>query len=383
MKARVMKKMLLFVLISTLVFGCVDQKKDVAGRKSANQINSKYSPQDAKWFDIQIFADYKHLKIFSPWGEHKLLGEYILFRDVKKIPDSLSTIPAVQIPVQRMVCLSASHFEPAEQLGVLQNIVGVGDAKYVQNNELSKRITNGDLQCIAPGGHIDEELLLDLKSDIVLVSPFENSNFRKFTEMGITIVPFPDYLELKPLGRTEYMMLMAYFFDKEEKALQFISEIRNDYESNKKLASTLVDKPKILSGKPFKDLWYLPGGKSYIAQIIEDAGGDYYWKNNDQTGAFPLDFEVVYDRAIDADIWRLTVSYSGEYTKSVLEGEDERFADFEAFKKNKLLVSNSYENLYYERAGMYPNLVLKDFIKAFHPDLLPNYVPHFYSFVKK
>jgi iron complex transport system substrate-binding protein len=36
----------------------------------------------------------------------------------------------------------------------------------------------------------------------------------------------------------------------------------------------------------------------------------------------------------------------------------------------------------YESMPMEPELVLSDFIKVFHPELLPDYTPHYYRLLK-
>ena len=44
-------------------------------------------------------------------------------------------------------------------------------------------------------------------------------------------------------------------------------------------------------------------GKSYVAELLKDAGANYLWKENENTGSVPLTFEQVYSVAKDADFW--------------------------------------------------------------------------------
>ena len=41
------------------------------------------------------------------------------------------------------------------------------------------------------------------------------------------------------------------------------------------------------------------------------------------------------------------------------------------------------EQAYYENMPMEPDLLLSDFIKVFHPELLPDYQPTYYHLLKE
>ena len=116
--------------------------------------------------------------------------------------------------------------------------------------------------------------------------------------------------------------------------------------------------------------------------MFRDAGADYFLKDDKRSGGVNLDFETVYARAHEAEYWRILNSFDGPYGYDVLRDSDPRYADFRAFKDKGVIYCNLREKPFYEDSPMAPELVLADFIKVFHPELLPDYTPMFYELLK-
>ena len=109
---------------------------------------------------------------------------------------------------------------------------------------------------------------------------------------------------------------------------------------------------------------------------------DYFLKDDPNTGGVTLDFETVYSRAESADYWRILNSHNGTFTYDALKAQDSRYADFRAFKDKGVIYCNLKEKPYYENVPTHPEVLLKDLIKVFHPELLPEYTPVFYELLK-
>ncbi|MFB6306425.1 MAG: hypothetical protein ABEH43_05470, partial [Flavobacteriales bacterium] len=67
---------------------------------------------------------------------------------------------------------------------------------------------------------------------------------------------------------------------------------------------------------------------------------------------------------------------------------DERYTDFKAFKSGKVYdntgrINKNGANAYWEEGVTNPHIVLKDMVKIFHPELLPDYEMEFYQKLKK
>ncbi len=119
----------------------------------------------------------------------------------------------------------------------------------------------------------------------------------------------------------------------------------------------------------------MPGGKSYKAALVRDAGGDYLWKNDTTSGSLPLDFEAVYVRALGADVWLET---SEQDSFAVLTASDSRYKQLKALQGKNVYNNNRRMNTtggndFFERGALHADEVLADYIRIFHPELLPEH----------
>ena len=107
--------------------------------------------------------------------------------------------------------------------------------------------------------------------------------------------------------------------------------------------------------------WHAVGGKNYLAQIFRDAGADYVI-NDEETSGENLEFEKMYSLAANADYWRIL---------------------FKAYQEKKVIYCNMKQTPYYEISPVEPDLLLKDFVAIFHPELVEaGYQPTFYYLLK-
>jgi iron complex transport system substrate-binding protein len=125
----------------------------------------------------------------------------------------------------------------------------------------------------------------------------------------------------------------------------------------------------------------VPGGDSFIARAIHDAGAHYLWADDRSRGSLPLDTERVFLKAAEADYW---IHPSHYRSLSELYNADPRFAKFRATQisqvfNNTLQVSKNGGNNIWERGIVHPEEVLADLIKILHPDLLPEHELIYYE----
>jgi len=175
---------------------------------------------------------------------------------------------------------------------------------------------------------------------------------------------------------------MGLFYGKEKMADSLFNSIEKEYNRLKEITDNQV-RPIVFSGECISGVWYGVGGQSYLAHFFQDAGAEYVWKDNTETGALRLDFETVYSRAANAKYWRILNSFNGEFSYDALIQKDERYNDFSAFKNKKIVYCNMRDKPFYENSPVEPEVVLADYIKVFHPDLLPDYKPKYYSLLKR
>ncbi len=142
-----------------------------------------------------------------------------------------------------------------------------------------------------------------------------------------------------------------------------------------------IERPKsLLAGDNFQGTWYLPGGKSFNAELFRNAGLNYLYEDNNQSGSIGLDIESVLTYFGDTDIWFGCEANSynqliNKDSKYRLLGPVKNKNVFNYHNRTTVLGGNDY----FESAIANPDLMLSDVVKAAYPHLLPNYS---YSYVK-
>jgi iron complex transport system substrate-binding protein len=179
----------------------------------------------------------------------------------------------------------------------------------------------------------------------------------------------------------EWIRFFAPFFGKEKEADSIFSTIEKNYSEAKSLALRSKERPRVLSGALYKDVWYLPGGDSWAAKFVEDANAQYIWADTPGTGSLSLSLEHVLKRASNADVW---ISPSQFTTTEELLNASNHYAEFTPLKENQVYTYALKKGatgglIYFETAPQRPDLVLKDLIHIFHPNLMPTYQLHFFS----
>lgn len=377
-----MNKAVVFLLLIS-VWSCKQPKKEGVSSVSASQ---NVQIDHASGFNIKQFSKFTVMEISSPWPNSETNFTYAL---VPK--ENLATISLnkdeydaiVGVPVDRMVVTSTTHIPALEALGVTEKLVGFPDTQYISSPATRKRIDAGLISDLGKNESLNSEMVIAINPDVVIGFSINNENkaYETIQRSNIPVAYNGDWTEGTPLGKAEWIKFFAPFFKKEAKADSIFSSIANNYHDAKALAAKAKKTPTVLSGALYKDIWYLPGGKSWAAQFITDANADYLWKDTTASGSLSLSLESVLEKGYDADFW-VSPSQYGSYTE--LEEANRHYAQLEPFKnKNIYTYANSKGPtgglLYFELAPSRPDLVLKDLIHIFHPELLPNHNPTFFK----
>jgi iron complex transport system substrate-binding protein len=290
----------------------------------------------------------------------------------------------IEVPVNRIVAMTMTQLPHLSELGVLDTLVGVDSFLYINNPDVRKKIEAGELVEIGSGGQVNVEQALDLQPDLIMTYGVGNPEYDahpKLLEANLKVVLDSEYMETSPLGRAEWIKFTAAFFNREAQATRVYSTIAGRYKEMAAKARSAATRPTVFTGAPYKGTWYMPGGKSYVAQLLADAGANYLWADDTSTGSQPLSFEEVFERARNADFW-----LNAGMWKSLADAkvEDERLTRFAAFQKGNVFNNNKRLNEnggndYWETGVTNPHLVLADLIKIFHPELLPDHELYFYQ----
>lgn len=331
----------------------------------------------AKGFWIELCKGYQVLHIKDPQSEQSTEYTFALRQrgSKPKIPAGMTTI---DLPVNRLICMTSLQLSNFIKLDATEKVVGISSTRFLSNPTIKRQLEEGTTQKIGIEGNFDPEIIMSLAPDIILISPFKQGGYDAMKEVDIPLIPHLGYKEMTPLGQAEWIKFVGLLTGEEEKASGIFSEIEKSYNDLKQLTSKVKHRPVVLSGEIHGGAWYAVGGQSFLAQVFKDAGADYFMKDDPRSGGVNLDFETVYNQADSADYWRILNSFPGTYSYDALKAQDERYSDFRAFKQKKVIYCNMREKPYYENMPVEPELLLSDFIKVFHPDLLPDYQPVYY-----
>lgn len=332
----------------------------------------------AKNFTIAEHPSFTLLTVRNAYRNAKQEYRYALVPRSQPLPNDLpKDATVVRTPVERVVLMETVYVGYLDALGKLDAIRGAATASYISHPEVIARVNSGEIRRIQSGPKLNIERLLLLQPDLILTTSLGEGQMDVSPQLqraGLPVVLTADYMEQHPLARTEWLKFLAPFFECETQADALFKTIEADYLALLKKTEALDARPSVFCGAPYSGSWHVPGGDSFIARAIYDAGGHYLWADDRSQGGIPLDTERVFLKAADADFW---IHPSHYRSLSELFGADPRFAKFRAAQtghvfNNSQQVSPSGGNNIWERGIVHPEEVLADLIQVFHPELMPD-----------
>lgn len=368
----------LFVCLSMtcILFSCGGpSNKDQNASISENENLMEYT----SYIDITNYKSGYYVNVSCPWND-KSLGEFYLYPDTLQLPDELKNKSVIRTPVKNVIAYSSTQWSVFLELGEISRVKGILESNYTDNQEIKRLLAEKKIEDVGIETSLKTEIAINLHPDVILYTPYSTVPKTEIGDLtGAVMFPFADYLENHPLGRAEWLKLIGYLTCREKDTDQWFNDIATRYDSLKYICQDVENRPTVFSDLPFEGQWYLPGGASYIAQIFHDAGADYIWKDNSSTASLPVDAETVLSKARDADFWRIMNSTNTEYSYSRLAVENELYTYFKAYQNRNILVCDIRRSGYFEKSEYEPDLLLKDFVFAFHPELVEaDYQPHYF-----
>ena len=367
MKLKFLKSLFLTAVLSILA-SCKGSGT-VTVLENAASIDMKY----ASLLTLQEGDGFIWAQIKNPWDTTKVLHSYVLVPKGQDTPGNLPQGEVIRTPFSHSLFYTSIHVSLIDELGAYNVISGVCDQQYMHIDRMRKDIESGKIVDCGMSQTPDMEKIMDLAPDAILLSPFENSGtYGKLGSMGIPIIECADYMETGALGRAEWMRFYGLLVGKRETADSLFAAIESDYNRLKTLVKDVKQKPTVVCGKKFGASWHVAGANSTIGQLVADAGGDYVFSNEPATGSVPYAPEKVFDRAQSADLWLFKYRQEVPLTYDQLAQEWNNYAEMNAFKKHNVYGCNLFKVDYYEETPFHPNLLLRDYICIFHPEVLEN-----------
>jgi iron complex transport system substrate-binding protein len=391
-----MTRITTFLFLSlALLCSCGHGPEQTSDIKEAASV--KDSLHYAKRFAIKKEKDYTILEIFGNKENKVVTSAFILYKNEKPATTSYNGKEAwyIHIPVKKVASMSSVYSMMLMELNEGNSIAAIDNVEYYNNESIQKRVNAGSIIELSKGPNMEIEKTLALKPDLLLTFGMGDPKAdvdKKLLQANLPVAISLDHLEETPLARAEWIKFYACFFDKQAMADSLFGLTEKKYNAVKALVknastsrhgvtATGAKKPTVLTEIKYGDTWYVPSGISYMANLIADARGDYFWKNDLKTGSTPLSFEVVYAKAKDCDVWINTYNLN---SKKELLAYDERYGLFNAFKQNRVYNNNKVQNAggysnYWETAMLHPDEVLEDLVAVFYPETFPGHVFKYYK----
>ncbi len=377
-----MKKIFFLLILSLGIVSCGNRQQTSHDVQITDSVTQAIKVSYAVCFDVkQINPNLWLVELKDPDKDSSHVQRLALLKasaDEKAVPEGYEII---RVPIKTAICMTTFQLSSFIRLGALDHVSGITSTRYLFDKDVKQRLKDGRIVQIGIEGEFDSEVVIAANPDLILISPSKRGGYETLKEVNIPLIPHLGYKEKTPLGQAEWIKFVGLLIGKEQEANEIFEGMAERYNRIKALTANIKDKPTVFSSDFKGGNCYVAGGKSYLAQLFADAGAIYFLQDN-KTGGYNMEFEALYAKAAHVDYWRILNSYKGEFTYDVLKALEERYTDFDAFKNKKVIYCNMTTTPYYEHMAMQPEVILSDFVKVFHPSLLPEHNPVYYHLLK-
>ena len=383
-----MKSLSLLSLAFIVLTACSGKSTAPSGDEATDTIAFKY----ARLIHIEQHDGYRLVTIDNPWKPGKFLHRYLLVPYDAMPSHPLPEGTLVRTPLRKSIIFTSVHAALVDQLNAREQVAGVADLKYIKVPFVQEGCRDGRLIDCGDGMNPLVEKIIDAQADAILLSPFENSGgYGRIEDVDIPLIECAEYMEASPLARAEWMRFYGMLYGRECEADSLFAVVDSSYHALCQQAKEAGKGCSVLVDKQTGSVWYVPGGRSTIGQMLVDAGADYSFANDDHSGSLSLPFETVLERAGESDVWIFRYDSPKPITLAQLLAEQPGYrqlrpvrlqtsdhrpqtVDHRPQSPGYIYGCNVMTSMFYEETPFRPDLLLQDFIIILHPDI-PNLPP--------
>jgi iron complex transport system substrate-binding protein len=287
---------------ANLVDGCVANFHE-----SVDYFPERTTFRHSSQLSVAYERNYKRIT-FRPAIATDEAVEILLVQCGTPVPPHGPNSVVVSVPVTRIASASSAMLGAAAELGVVDRFVGLSDPRKVTVPAFQERIRQGAIASMGGHGHGNIEPIIGADPDVYFTfySAYPQYNIHpRLWSMGIRAVPHADSVEATPLGRAEWIKLLALLTNTEARANQAFDQVERAYLEAARIVSASIDRPTVLAGTASqRDVMELFGGANHRAALIRDAGGRFVLENDRFPGSWLITpFERVYAAGADAAYW--------------------------------------------------------------------------------
>ncbi|MBR5610393.1 MAG: ABC transporter substrate-binding protein [Bacteroidales bacterium] len=334
-----------------------------------------YSPEYAQGFSILGAEGMEStiIRVTNPWqGADGIKSDLLILRGGEKVPSGFKG-QVLDGPAKRVVCMSSTYVAMLDAVGSVSTVVGVSGIHFVTNEYVREH--KDQIGDVGYDGNINFELLVALEPDVVLLYGVSGASAMetKLRELKIPYMYVGEYVEQIPLGKSEWLVAISEVVGRRDEGVERFSAIPSRYNSIKEMVSKSgINHPKVMINTPYGDSWFMASTSSYVAMLINDAGGDYLYRGNSSNQSLTIDMEQAAILTSQADVW---INVDGVESVAELSAKYPKFADSPCVKAGQVYRNDRNSvpqggNDYWESGVVFPDVVLADLAKIFYPDLM-------------
>lgn len=331
--------------------------------------------EHAQYFQLWARGPQRLLITFGPGGEQDTTGMLVMDRTGPGLPEGAM---AVQGPVRRTALSSTTQSAFLLVLGQAGAVAGCAHADRLQDPGLRQRVAAGGIMELADGNGLDRERLTALAPQVLFSDPY-TAGAGMPLGCAIPVCVVAEYLEPHPLGRAEWIKAVGTVMGQPQRADSLYRAVAGRYRAAAASVPQGGHRPKVFFGSAWRGVWSVPGGNSYMARLIADAGADYLFGTGTGQGNHDLDMETVLARGAEAAWWGRILYQTRPVTMEDLAGDEDRVLALPAFRNGRGYYANSAESDLFGQAVLEPDAVLLDLIGIFRPELRGRRLPVYFK----
>ena len=369
----ILNQVLVLVALFAFLISCGESKE-----KISPAVGDVVPMHHSSLLEIVECDGYTVVDVADPWSDGTM-QRYLLVPSDSVLPKDMPQGVLLRTPLERVIVFSGVHAGLLSELGVDSVIKGVCDAQYLYNASVFKGLATGNIVDCGNSMSVNGEAVVQVSPDAVFVLPYENANLHKLENLGYPLLLCADYMENSPLGCAEWMRFYGRLFGLDARCDSLFATVCDEYERLCESVKTTNERPKLMCELKTGSVWYMPCGSSTMGRMYANAGADYLFSYNDGSGSVPLSFETVLERAIDSDVWLMKYNSVHDKTVASLLSEYGGYKHFRPFKDHNIYACNTYRKRIFEETAFHPEVLLRELIAIFHPEILPDYTLRYYE----
>ena len=322
---------------------------------------------------------YTLVNVKNPWKADAFLHRYMLVPKDSAEVAVPQGVTLLRTPLDNQLVFATLHAQLFVTLGCVEAISGVCDARYMSVPQVRENIDAGKITDCGSSMDINLERLLALAPEAAWVIPYKNGGYGKMERVNVPLVECVDYMESSPLGCAEWVRFYGRLLGVASRADSLFCVVCDNYERVKARVDSCATRPRLMCELKTGSAWYMPGGCSTMGQLYRDAGADYLFGGNDNSGSVPYSFETVLARADSADVWLVKYGADKDKSYSSLEQEFSGYTLLRPFRERRIFACNVSNKRFYEETPFRPDILLEELACLLHPELNDDYKFRYYE----